>query len=157
MPHLTADYLLISHEHYDHNNRSAVTVKFPDEIPPNVKIVDSFHDNQGGALRGMNKIHIIDIDGQRICHLGDLGQILAEQQLLEIGKIDTLLIPVGGTYTINAAEAVKICRQIKSKTIIPMHYLTKGVTLDIAPVDEFVRLATQANLNIVVLSPGDSV
>jgi L-ascorbate metabolism protein UlaG (beta-lactamase superfamily) len=157
MPHLVADYLLVSHEHFDHNNRAAVTVKFPDVVPESVKVVDSFHDNQGGALRGPNKIHIIDIDGQRVCHLGDLGQILSEQQRTEIGEIDTLLIPVGGNYTIDAAEAITVCQQIKPKAIIPMHYLTPGVTVDIAPVDEFVRLANLANLNIKLLAPGESV
>jgi L-ascorbate metabolism protein UlaG (beta-lactamase superfamily) len=156
MPHFKADYLLISHEHYDHNNRAAVMIKYPNETPSNVKIVDSFHDSQGGALRGPNKIHIIDIDGQKICHLGDLGQVLTDEQITKIGEIDILLVPVGGTYTIDAIDAITVCQQLKPKTIIPMHYKTLGVNLDIAPIDEFSRLADENALNIVILDPGST-
>jgi L-ascorbate metabolism protein UlaG (beta-lactamase superfamily) len=147
MPHLTADYLLVSHEHYDHNNRAAVDVKYPDTVPPNVRAVSSFHDDVGGSKRGENTIYIIDIDGQKICHLGDLGQILSQQQLSEIGKIDILLVPVGGNYTIDAKQAVAVCRQIQPSKIIPMHYKTAGVTLDIAPLDQFTQLIEQTDLS----------
>ncbi|MDR1032630.1 MAG: MBL fold metallo-hydrolase [Candidatus Nomurabacteria bacterium] len=154
MPWLTADYLLISHEHYDHNNRAAVEAKYPNEAPPNVKIVDSFHDDQGGALRGANKIHIIDVDGQKVCHLGDLGHTLTDEKVAQIDKVDTLLVPVGGTYTIDAHGAITVCKQLKPKIIIPMHYKTPGVNLDIAPVDEFAQLAKENNLPVTILDPG---
>jgi L-ascorbate metabolism protein UlaG (beta-lactamase superfamily) len=156
MPRLTADYLLISHEHYDHDNRAAVEVKYPDEAPPNVKIVSSFHDDQNGALRGANKIHIINIDGQKVCHLGDLGQILTDQQIAEIGEVDILLVPVGGNFTIDARDAIAICQQLNPKMIIPMHYKTPDINLDIAPVDEFVQLAGENGLPITILGSGES-
>jgi L-ascorbate metabolism protein UlaG (beta-lactamase superfamily) len=156
MPHLAADYLLVSHEHYDHDNRAAVTVKYPDEIPQNVKTVNSFHDNQGGALRGKNKIHIINIDSQKVCHLGDLGQVLTDEQVAQIGEISVLLVPVGGTYTIDARGAITVCQQLKPETIIPMHYKTLGINLNIAPVDEFAELAKENNLPIVVLDLNES-
>jgi Predicted Zn-dependent hydrolases of the beta-lactamase fold len=156
MPTLSADYLLISHEHHDHNNRAAITISQQD-FPSNVRIVDSFHDNENGAKRGTNKIHVIDIDGKTICHLGDLGQILTDEQLVEIGKVDVLLIPVGGTYTVDAEQAIAICEQIKPKTIVPMHYKTPEITLDLAPIDDFIRLANQKNLNLTIINPKETI
>ncbi|MCL2869384.1 MBL fold metallo-hydrolase [Candidatus Saccharibacteria bacterium] len=152
MPHLTADYLLISHEHGDHNNRAAVTVTKTD-TPANVKTIASFHDDEQGAKRGNNIIHVINVDDVKVCHLGDLGHLLSPEQVAAIGKVNVLMIPVGGFYTIDAAQALEVINQLEPQIIIPMHYRPAKVQKDagnynIATVDDFITLAKQSGLDI---------
>jgi L-ascorbate metabolism protein UlaG (beta-lactamase superfamily) len=132
----TADIVTVSHEHFDHNNVAAV--RGDPEVVRRVgrsvvkgiefKGVASAHDDSGGSLRGGNVIFCFEVDGVAVCHLGDLGHRLDEKQLEEMGRVDILLIPVGGNYTIDAKVATGVCDQLKPKVIIPMHYKTeKGI------------------------------
>jgi L-ascorbate metabolism protein UlaG (beta-lactamase superfamily) len=148
MPQITADRLFISHEHYDHNNRAAITVKPAAELPISDHIVKSWHDDEQGAKRGSNDIHIVTIDDTTICHLGDLGTVLSDEQITAVGAIDVLMIPVGGTYTIDANAAREVVQQLKPRVTIPMHYFMAGMELDLAPVDEFLRLMEQDGLKV---------
>src|SRR4051812_37260408 len=66
-----------------------------------IQSIGSYHDNMQGLKRGKNSIMIMEIDGLRIVHLGDLGHLLTQAQVKAIGKVDVLMIPVGGIYTIN--------------------------------------------------------
>src|SRR5438105_15753621 len=103
-----------------------------------------------GLARGKNSVFIIDVDGWRVCHLGDLGHELDLKLLKQIGQVDVLMVPVGGIYTLNGAEAKKVVEQIKPKEyIFPMHYGTK-IFDDILPVDEF--LEGQPDRNVIRLS-----
>jgi L-ascorbate metabolism protein UlaG (beta-lactamase superfamily) len=131
VPKLEADILLITHHHHDHDNIRAVSGSpFLIEGAGEYEIkeafiqgVPSWHDNLLGKERGTNTIYTIEVEGMRLCHLGDLGQKeLTADQLERIGEIDILMIPVGGIYTISAKEAPKIMAQIEPKIIIPMHY-----------------------------------
>ncbi|GHU08777.1 MBL fold metallo-hydrolase [Alphaproteobacteria bacterium] len=167
MPHIVAEKLFISHNHYDHNNASAVEIKHvmrldgPSYIHHEIK---SWHDNESGKKRGENIIRVVractapgpgwsdDTEVCNICHLGDLGQVLTDDQVAEIGKVDVLLIPVGGNYTINAQQAREVVRQLKPQITIPMHYKTPQTNLDIAPLDEFLKL--MANDGVPVQTPG---
>lgn len=131
------NYILVSHDHYDHNCVENIELL---EKADTFKIekIDSFHDNQQGTIRGPNIIHVIEAYGIRVCHLGDLGHLLTDEQIKKIGKVDVLLIPVGGTYTIDHTEAVEVIKQLNPTTVIPMHYKTDETKLDIAPVDNFI-------------------
>jgi len=136
----TANYLLISHNHADHNNREAVTLE--DNIGSfKVQEVHSYHDDSYGSQRGENIIHVIDTDGVRICHLGDLGHVLTDEQLKDMKGIDVLLIPVGGYYTIDCKKAAEVVKQLNPTVIIPMHYNTdiNKTNLPIATVDDFIK------------------
>jgi len=129
---LSADIVTKSHGHGDH---SAV-----DEVDGNPTIVDSagrtqikgidiagiacYHDEAKGSQRGDNIIFCFDIDNMRLCHLGDLGHVLSDGQVSDIGQVDVLLVPVGGKFTIDPAAATKVCAQIKPLVIIPMHVKT---------------------------------
>ncbi|MBI4244923.1 MAG: MBL fold metallo-hydrolase [Planctomycetes bacterium] len=135
---LTTDYLLISHNHSDHNFKEAIKVQkqtlepdnFTDEKPVElqkklvVTRIATFHDDKGGKLRGKNIIHIIDINDVRIVHLGDLGFSPDEEFLQKLGYIDVLMIPVGGGSVIDSKSALKIIMMLRKRirTIIPMHY-----------------------------------
>jgi L-ascorbate metabolism protein UlaG (beta-lactamase superfamily) len=98
-----------------------------------------YHDEMQGLLRGKNSIFILEVDGLRIVHLGDLGHVLNKEQIEAIGRPDVLMIPVGGIYTLNGGEAKKVVEQLKPKMyIIPMHFGTKNYD-ELLPVDEFIE------------------
>ena len=92
-----------------------------------IQTVGSYHDDARGMMRGKNSVFILEVDGLRIVHLGDLGHLLTKDQIKKIGTVDVLMIPVGGVYTINGEEAKKVVEQLKPRYyILPMHYGVKG-------------------------------
>jgi L-ascorbate metabolism protein UlaG (beta-lactamase superfamily) len=104
-----------------------------------VRSVGTYHDNMQGLKRGLNSVTIIEMDGFKIVHLGDLGHKLSKKQLEDIGEVDILMIPVGGVYTLNGSEAKDVVEQLKPKYfILPMHRGVKGVYEDVLTADEFI-------------------
>lgn len=144
---VSGDILAISHQHSDHNNKEAVEgTPFVIEGAGEYEIkgvtihgVQTFHDSKDGKERGMNVVYTIDIDGLSVCHLGDLGHELTTSQLEAIGDVDILLVPVGGTYTIDAATAVRVIAQIEPHVVIPMHYKLND-KLPLGTLDEFLKV-----------------
>ncbi len=143
----SADIVTVSHDHFDHCNAAAVRGN-PEVIRKagrstaegiEFKGIASYHDDAGGSMRGNSVIFCFELDGIKVCHLGDLGHRLDDRQVAEIGAVDILLIPVGGFYTIDAQAATKVCDQLKPKVIIPMHYKTEKSFPEISGVDEFVK------------------
>lgn len=130
LPKLKADIVTISHEHNDHNKYNKVAdVKKVVAGPGEYEIMEvsivgiaSFHDDKKGNLRGGNTIYVIEVDGVRIVHLGDLGHKLSEKVLEKMGEVDVLMIPVGGEYTVGPVRAAEVVRDIEPKIVIPMHY-----------------------------------
>ena len=141
----TADIVTVSHGHDDHNNVAAVrgdplAVKESGTYKGiKIKAVATAHDDAGGSKRGTNTIFCFDVDGVNVCHCGDLGHLLTGEQVKAIGKVDVLMIPVGGFFTIDAAAADKVIAQLKPKIIIPMHYLTEKISLPISGPDDFLK------------------
>jgi len=135
-PRVEADVVTVSHQHEDHNNKEAIRGDFicfdsPGEYEikgAQIVGVKSFHDNQKGAIRGLNTIFVYEIDDIKICHLGDLGHELDVEQIEKIDGIDVLLIPVGGEFTIDAKTATKVISSIGPKIVIPMHYKNNKMT-----------------------------
>ncbi len=142
-----ADIVVVSHGHADHNNVSAVRGK-PEvvkgsgtKIAKGVQFrgIATYHDTAQGKQRGTNTVFCFTLDDIKLCHLGDLGHLISQGQINEIGAVDILFIPVGGFYTIAAANASRVCDQLKSRVIIPMHFKTPQCTYPIAGVDDFLR------------------
>jgi L-ascorbate metabolism protein UlaG (beta-lactamase superfamily) len=142
-----SDIALTSHDHADHNdtkslpgspqivkNSGSKTVK-----GISFKGIPTYHDSSKGSERGTNTIFTFSVDGIRVCHLGDLGHILSEKELAEIGPVDILLIPVGGYFTIDSKEATRVAEQLKAKVLIPMHFKTEKCGFPIAPVEDFLK------------------
>lgn len=129
------DVVLVSHGHPDHDwvqpfLRSAVVLKEPGakEVKgiPFLGIA-SVHDKNGGKDRGPNVIFCFTADGLRVCHLGDQGALLTAAQQGAMGKVDILVVPTGGYYTVDPAEATEIVEEVKPRIVLPMHYLTGGL------------------------------
>lgn len=138
-----ASAVLCSHEHGDHNYRKGVELDESLAEPLQILLIDSYHDDAKGALRGPNRIHILTDGTERIAHLGDLGCMLDEKQLEMLKNVDVLLFPVGGYYTIDAKQAYELCQKIAPKLIIPMHYRDDELGFGygvIATKDEFIKL-----------------
>jgi L-ascorbate metabolism protein UlaG (beta-lactamase superfamily) len=150
-PKVEADIITVSHNHGDHNNVSAVggTPQIVDgsgeyEIREvSIFGIHTAHDNKNGEERGSNTVYTISMDGIILCHLGDLGHKLSQEQLEEIGNVDVLFVPVGGLYTIDAQEAVGIISSIDPKVVIPMHYKVLGMKEDVygalGTVEDFIK------------------
>lgn len=147
-PKIKDDLVLVTHEHYDHNNTGGAgpetfIIRTPGEYEKNgvaVLGVRSFHDKSEGKERGPNTIYVVKCEDMTLCHLGDLGQEkLTEQQVEEIGDVDILMVPVGGNYTIDHKEAVGVISQVEPKLVMPMHYKVKGLESDIESADKFVK------------------
>lgn len=147
-PRIKDDLVLVTHQHYDHNNVSeanseAFIIDGPGEYEKQgiqVRGIKSFHDKSEGKERGLNTVYLIKAEDMTICHLGDFGQDKFEDhQLEEIGDVDILMVPVGGTYTIDYKEAVSVVSQIEPKIIIPMHYKIKDLKLEIAGPEKFLK------------------
>ncbi len=151
LPALSADIVLVTHQHKDHDNvkavsfkdkKSAMVINSPGEYEVKkvfVQGVESFHDNKEGEERGKNIIYRIQSKGISFAHLGDLGGKLTTKQLDVIEGVDVLFIPIGGKYTINASQAVKVMNQVSPKIVIPMHYKLPKLTLDIEGLDKFLH------------------
>jgi L-ascorbate metabolism protein UlaG (beta-lactamase superfamily) len=157
---VSADLILVSHFHNDHTQIGVVQNQARAKIlyglkgagrkidwnpidetfrDVHVRAVGVYHDNAEGMERGKNTIFVIDVDGLHLVHLGDLGHLLSDKEIKKIGPVDVLMIPVGGVYTINGAEAKRVVEQLKPKQyILPMHYGTKVFT-DLLSPDEFLE------------------
>ena len=142
-----ADVITISHEHADHNfvngvPGSPLVLRGPKSLEGvEIEVVDAFHDASRGSQRGEDRLFKITADGISLVHLGDLGHVLTAEQVAALGHADVLLIPVGGTYTLDGATAWQIVDLVKPKIVIPMHFKTDRTSLPLARVDEFVKLA----------------
>lgn len=149
----SADIVTVSHGHHDHNNVAAVKGN-PEAVSRagrsivkgiELKGIASYHDDVGGRRAGNNLMFCFELDGVTVCHLGDLGHRLDDRQVKEIGRVDILLLPVGGNYTIDAKVATGVCNQLKPRVIIPMHYKTEKGIPGISGVEGF--LSGKANVS----------
>ena len=147
LPRVEADVVTISHDHFDHCYltpqlghpeivRNPGTTVFRD-----VRItgVESYHDNNGGKTRGNNVMFSFKIDDLQIAHLGDLGHPLGPEHVLALGHPQVLLIPGGGTYTIDWQEATKVVETLEPRIVIPMHYKTEALSFPLDTVDNFLQ------------------
>ncbi|MBS3909681.1 MAG: MBL fold metallo-hydrolase [Actinobacteria bacterium] len=147
LPRVEADIVTISHHHYDHDNAQAVRGS-PRVVEAGGKIVigsttiegiDSFHDEVSGYKRGRNIIFKFYVDGLVMAHMGDYGQSMTQEQREALADVDVLLIPVGGRFTIDHAQAAEIVRELKPNIVVPMHYKTEVAAIDIGPVGPFLE------------------
>ncbi|MFX0134362.1 MAG: MBL fold metallo-hydrolase [Candidatus Hodarchaeota archaeon] len=155
-PDICADIIMSSHNHGDHwhkktaenmCNEGAEIIKWENKTFENIKGVKikgvaTAHDDNEGKSRGQNTVYVFTVDGLTLCHCGDLGHTLKDEQIKEIGKIDILLIPVGGIFTIDPKAATKVVEQLNPKLVIPMHYYHEGMASmfsALSTIDDFIK------------------
>ena len=158
----SASIVTVSHDHAGHNYAAGIggqprVISRPGEYEISDVLligISTFHDAEGGRVRGRNTVFQIEIDGLALCHLGDLGYPLTSAQAEEIDSVDVLFLPVGGVSTINAAEAAAVVRQLEPRIVIPMHYKTPALARQLDPVDKFLKeigtkqVTTQPRLSV---------
>ncbi len=140
------DLLTMSHDHPDHTYTRSITAGLTLTRPGEYEFHDllvmgirTFHDGVGGTERGENIVFSFEVDGVHIAHLGDLGHLLSEDQLAELGPVDVLLVPVGGVNILGPAEAAEVVAQITPKIVIPMHFAVDGASSDLQGPDKFLQ------------------
>lgn len=153
---LAVDALVSSHEHFDHffdgfaestqifvgtKNKGAEWNLFDATIKGvHVFALPSYHDDAQGKLRGKNAILVLEGEGMRLAHLGDIGAIPEKEVAEKLKDVDILFVPTGGHYTLPPDRIVKLIEDLTPRVVVPMHYRTE-VTKDwpIAPLEEFLR------------------
>lgn len=142
-----ADIVTLSHLHPGHSYVEGVAnepkrMNIPGECEIGGVFITglaTFHDNEGGSIRGKNTVYNIEMDGMALCHLGDLGHRLRPEMVDELGVIDILFVPVGEVSTISIGIAVETVKELNPHIVIPMHYKTDVVARNLEPVDKFLK------------------
>jgi L-ascorbate metabolism protein UlaG (beta-lactamase superfamily) len=157
---VSADLLLVTHEHADHNGVEVIggdpvilrsTAGRLESPIGEVVAISSEHDAVAGTERGHNTIFVFALDALRVCHFGDFGQReLREEQLAALGEVDLLLLPVGGGPTVGAQQAASIVERLAPRWVVPMHYRTPRIGF-LETADEFLELCVH-----VERTPGTS-
>lgn len=154
---IACDIITSSHGHYDHNyfeaavgNPTVVNEAGEHDVHGiRMTAIPTFHDDEQGAKRGTNLIFVYEIDGLRIAHLGDLGHALSAETAAAIGKLDLLLCPVGGVFTIDAAGAAAVETLLDPQVFIPMHYKTPDLSFELGTVESFLALIPQRDVQLL--------
>lgn len=161
-PRAKADAVLITHDHFDHNAHDVVLKENGElhvmkqgefsVLGHKVLGIKVYHDKFKGRRRGHVISYLIDVDGIRILHLGDIGHIPGEEELKSFGKPHVLMVPVGGTFTIDGKEAKDLIELMKPRAAIPMHYWVKGTNLPLLPLDAFLSII---DLEVITLDQNE--
>lgn len=147
-PNVAGDIILVTHNHYDHNSIKSVEKEdskiITDERKRTIGAIQvngipAYHDAVHGERRGKMIIYKFICDDVIFCHLGDLGHLLDEKMIQQIGQVDILFTPVGGTYTIDADQAWSVIDSLKPRIAIPMHYRIEGLSIPLADIDSFLE------------------
>jgi len=157
-PVVEADLCLCSHQHHDHNAVD-VLLGSPEVITTpgghqfrdiKIKGLKSYHDRQRGQERGENIIYFLEADGMRVSHCGDLGTPMDAMMMADFGRVDLLMVPVGGKYTISAKDAWGLAQMVRPSIVVPMHYSTPHSLADVAPLDNFLACAGLSQAPVAV-------
>jgi L-ascorbate metabolism protein UlaG (beta-lactamase superfamily) len=143
----TADIVTVSHQHEDHRYLkpvagNPVVIEGPGEYEIHgafVTGIQTYHDGRRGAERGGNIVFILEMEEIRVCHLGDLGHTPTADQVEEMSGADVLLVPVGGSTTIDGAAAAEVVSLLEPRLVIPMHYGTEAAKDGLEPPDRFLK------------------
>ena len=146
-PSVSASVTTLSHGHFDHNcvkaldgaGRLLASQGEYDEQGIHFSLIRSYHDEERGAKRGENLITVCEAQGVRLCHMGDIGHQPDKELIKKLGHIDVLMLPIGGTYTLDGEGAAEAVRKIAPRTVVPMHYRIPTLKLDISSPDAFLN------------------
>lgn len=162
LPKQKADIVTVSHQHPGHNALGQMQGDyFLIDGPGEYEVSDvfitgirTFHDAEGGKKHGFNTAYVLELEDLRICHLGDLGHTLAEEQSEALNDIDVLLIPVGGGNALDSAGANEVIGQIEPRLVIPMHFQTPGGDRGL---EDIARFAKELGLEGEAIAPREKL
>jgi len=157
-PVATADVVLMTHEHYDHNKPRAIKGNHEDFLGRNGTFESkgvsftgfpSFHDYSEGSERGLNTIYMFKMDDVSVCHVGDLGCIPSDDIIQQIKGVDFLFIPVGEIYTLDLADIKRFIELVNPRIIVPMHYMVGGLSFRLGSLDNFLNMIPNDAIDFV--------
>lgn len=145
LPSVEANIVLVSHDHFDHGNvglvkgNPVVVREAGEHEAGGVKITgfSTFHDTSGGGERGSNVVFRWRMQGLTFVHLGDLGHPLDSGLASALKGVDVLFVPVGGTFTIDDAQAAALVEELAPRIAVPMHFRNSGCSFPILTVEPF--------------------
>ena len=119
-----ADKLLISHDSYGHNYTPGVILSGRPEsdCPFTITPMEVWHDTVCGIMRGSCLIHLIEADGIRVAHMGDIGAPLTGEQMGKLYDLDAMMITAGSCTALPSQEVFRLAEELFPKVLIPMHY-----------------------------------
>ncbi|MDO5853996.1 MAG: MBL fold metallo-hydrolase [Thermoplasmata archaeon] len=148
-PVVTADAVLMTHDHYDHcaarivrGNHEDVMARDGEFEVKGLKVrgLPTFHDAKRGEERGRNTMYLFSMDGLSICHCGDLGAMPDDDVIAAIRGVDLLFVPVGEIFTMHLAEVREFIERVNPHIIVPMHYRVGGLSIPLTPLDDFLSM-----------------
>jgi len=145
-PEMEADYVFVSHDHYDHNNVAVIKGEYKlfnapcRDVDADGITVTGVELNHGGD-RGKVVAFKVKAEGLTLLHLGDVGEMPDDDFFKLAEGTDILFIPVGGIYTVDPLEAFEIAKRIEPNVIIPMHYKTLFLNIELKSVYTFTDAA----------------
>ena len=119
-----ADKLLISHESYGHNYRPGVVLSDRPEsaCPFTITAMEVWHDTVCGIMRGSCLIHLLECDGIRVAHMGDIGAPLTGEQQSKLYNLDAMMVTAGSCTALPSQEVWRLTEELFPRVVIPMHY-----------------------------------
>lgn len=147
VPDAKADFIFVSHEHFDHNAVHVVRglpKVIRDDCSGSFKnmkyqCIKEYHDESHGAERGEIRVFKVELDGISFAHLGDLGHYPEKETIDFLRGTDFIFIPVGSVYTIDSKRAYEIIKEVSPRITVPMHFYTKGLKIKLEPVENFLQ------------------
>lgn len=155
-PVAAADFVFVSHEHFDHNaTRSVrgdprvVDHRYDGKLDGlAVETLILPHDNVRGEKRGWVRAYRLHLDGVTFLHLGDVGKAPGAIDVAGEERISVLFVPVGGVFTVGPKDALQWVEALDPEVAIPMHYQVGGLSLSVRPVEEFLSLTSRPILRL---------
>ncbi|MDD4244906.1 MAG: MBL fold metallo-hydrolase [Candidatus Methanomethylophilaceae archaeon] len=157
-PSVSADIVLISHDHYDHSASRVVNGNFKifqsrigrfESRGLQFNGIETYHDAAKGTQRGLNTMYKFQMDGITVCHCGDLGAVPSPRTLNSISGVDILFVPTGGIYTMESKEIEEFIRTVGPGVTVPMHYRVGGLTVPVRDIDYFLDMVTEESVRYV--------
>ncbi len=148
-PSVTADIVLMTHDHYDHNVSRIVQGAHQDFMATrggftakgiSFEGFGTFHDEEGGAARGQDTMYMFEMDGMTVCHCGDLGCVPSQDIIDRIRNVDFLFVPVGEVFTLSMPRVKELIEKVNPNVVVPMHYRVGGLTIPVGSLDGFLSI-----------------